>query len=123
MSKNNTYYINERALTFTPNYQGLRDVVHVSIVSNAAIAVCNTSVDGLGYDTNADYQRWSLTAATTKLGTTGAYHIYARLQRAEKKAMIIFSVNDYNIDGSVGVEGNKTDPSDEYWYIKTPCEP
>ncbi len=118
MSKNNTYYINERALTFTPNYQGLRDVVHVSIVSGAAIAVMVPGIAELGFDVNADYQRWSLSASTTKLGTTGAYFIYARLQRSEKRAMIIFSVNDYNVDGSVGQGEGVTEASEDYWYIK-----
>ncbi len=118
MAKNNTYYINERALTFTPNYQGLRDVVHASIASGAAISVMVPGVPELGFDVNADYQRWSLTAATTKLGTTGAYFIYARLQRSDKKAMIIFSVNDYNIDGSVGQGESVTEESADYWYIK-----
>ena len=118
MAKNNTYYINKRALTFTPNYQGLRDVVYVSIVSGAAISVMVPGVPELGFDVNADYQRWSLTATTTKLGTTGAYFIYARLQRSVKKAMIIFSVNDYNVDGSVGQGESATEESADYWYIK-----
>ena len=107
------YYIHDTALTFTPNYQD-RDIVFVSIVSNAAIAVLKPGIPELGYAADAGYQRWSLTGYTTKLGTTGAYNIYARLSRSEKKAMIIFSVNDYNVDGSVA--GGEA--SAEYWYIK-----
>lgn len=115
--KNPDYYINPTALTFTPNYQDLRDVVYVSIVSNAAIAVYKPGA-GIDYSTDASHQRWQLSGSTTKLGTTGAYFIYARLSRTEKKAMVIFSVNDYNVDGSVGTGEGSTEASAEYWYIK-----
>lgn len=115
ITKNNTTYrIHPSAVTFTPNYQNLSDVVYVSVVSNAAIAVLVPKIEGLGYDVNADYQRWALTGVPTKLGTTNAYNIYARLSRKEKKAQIIFSLNDYSVEGAVG----DSEPSTEYWYIK-----
>ena len=117
------YYINPKALSFTPNYQGFRNIVYVSVVSNAAIKVYHSAVDGLGYGMDAEYQTWRLSAATTSLGSSSAYFIYARLSRTQQTADIIFSVRDYSIEGTYKYidedgEEQETDPSDTYYYIK-----
>lgn len=117
------YYIHPRAVSFTPNYQGHRNIVYVSIVSNAAIKVYHKDVAGLGYGVDAEYQTWRLSATTTALGTASAYFIYARLSRTQKTADIIFSVNDYSIEGEytyTDSEGNEqtSSASDTYYYIK-----
>lgn len=124
-SRNPRYLINESAVSFTENYQGVNqkgnpiyDVVAVSIVSNAAIMVYDEN-NGIGYGNDLQYQRWRLNGATTGLVSAEAHNIYARLSRGDKKeADIIFSVRNYNTDGSIVQEnGEKTEPSDTYYYI------
>ena len=117
------YYINPKALSFTPNYQGYRNIVYVSIVSNAAIKVYHDDIDGLGYGLDAEYQTWRLSGTTTALGTASAYFIYARLSRSKQTADIIFSVREYTVEGGhsyTDSEGNvqTVEKSDEYFYIK-----
>lgn len=117
------YYINPKALSFTPNYQGYRNIVYVSIVSNAAIKAYHSDIDGLGYGMDAEYQTWRLSGTTTALGTASAYFIYARLSRTKQTADIIFSVRDYTVEGGYSYtdsEGNAqtVEKSDEYFYIK-----
>ena len=117
------YYINPKALSFTPNYQGYRNIVYVSIVSNAAIKAYHSDIDGLGYGMDAEYQTWRLSGTTTALGTSSAYFIYARLSRTKQTADIIFSVRDYTVEGGYSYtdsEGNAqtVEKSDEYFYIK-----
>lgn len=117
------YYINPKALSFTPNYQGYCNIVYVSIVSNAAIKAYHSDIDGLGYGMDAEYQTWRLSGTTTALGTASAYFIYARLSRTKQTADIIFSVRDYTVEGGYSYtdsEGNAqtVEKSDEYFYIK-----
>lgn len=117
------YYINPKALSFTPNYQGYRNIVYVSIVSNAAIKAYHNDIDGLGYGIDAEYQTWRLSGTTTGLGTASAYFIYARLSRTKQTADIIFSVRDYTVEGGYSYtdsDGNAqtVEKSDEYFYIK-----
>ena len=117
------YYINPKALSFTPNYQGYCNIVYVSIVSNAAIKAYHSDVDGLGYGMDAEYQTWRLSGTTTALGTASAYFIYARLSRSKQTADIIFSVRDYTVEGGysyIDSDGNAqtVEKSDEYFYIK-----
>ena len=124
-SRNPRYLINESAVSFTENYQGVNqegnpiyDVVAVSIVSNAAIMVYDEN-NGIGYGNDLQYQRWRLNGATTGLVSAEAHNIYAHLSRGDKReADIIFSVRNYNTDGSIVQEnGEKTEPSDTYYYI------
>lgn len=117
------YCINPKALSFTPNYQGYKNIVYVSIVSNAAIKVFLSHVSGLGYGVDAQPQTWRLSGTTTALGTASAYFIYARLSRTKQTADIIFSVRDYTVEGGYSytdLEGNAqtVEKSDEYFYIK-----
>lgn len=117
------YFINPKALSFTPNYQGYKNIVYVSIVSNAAIKVFLSHVSGLGYGVDAQPQTWRLSGTTTALGTASAYFIYARLSRTKQTADIIFSVRDYTVEGGYSYtdsEGNAqtVEKSDEYFYIK-----
>lgn len=141
VDKNNRsprYLINENAISFTENYQGVNqkgnpiyDVVSISIVSNAAIMVYDDN-NGIGYGNDLQYQRWHLSGATTGLVSAEAHNIYARLSRGEKKeADVIFSVRNYNTDGSITKRNEDGDPvkdeegndvyeleaSDTYYYI------
>lgn len=134
LSRNPRYLINESAISFAENYQSINqggpskganiyDVVYVSIVSNAAIMVYDDN-NGIGYGDDLQYQRWHLTGATTGLASHEAHNIYARLNKTGKKdAMIVFSVRDYNTDGSYtyiddqGIE-QEVEASDAYYYIK-----
>lgn len=137
-SRSQRYRINETALSFTENYQGVNkhgnpiyDVVYVSIVSNAAIMVFDPN-NGIEYGDDLQYQRWRLSGATTGLVSSDAHNIYARLNKqGSKEATIIFSVRNYNTDGSItkldadgnpakDEEGNtiyELEASDTYWYI------
>lgn len=137
-SRSQRYLINETALSFTENYQGVNkhgnpiyDVVYVSIVSNAAIMVFDPN-NGIEYGDDLQYQRWRLSGATTGLVSSDAHNIYARLNKqGSKEATIIFSVRNYNTNGSITKldadgkpakddEGNTIydlEASDTYWYI------
>ena len=133
-NRNPRYLINESAISFTENYQSINqggpdngakiyDVVYVSIVSNAAIMVYDEN-NGISYGKDLQYQRWRLSGETTGLVSHEAHNIYARLNKTGKKdAMIVFSVRDYNTDGSYtyiddqGIE-QEVEASDAYYYIK-----
>lgn len=137
-SRSQRHLINETALSFTENYQGVNkhgdpiyDVVYVGIVSNADIMVFDKN-NGIDYGNDLQYQRWRLSGATTGLVSSDAHNIYARLNKqGSKEATIIFSVRNYNTDGSItkldadgspakDEEGNtlyELEASDTYWYI------
>ena len=125
--KNNPqYYINARALTFSENDLGDPNRVAVSLVSGTVVMVHEKGT--IDYASDGSYEKWTLRGYSTKLVKNDKYYIYTRLSRADKTALIVFSANSYNLDGSITTitgkdeEGNDitetTDPNENYFYIK-----
>lgn len=125
--KNNPqYYINARALTFSENDLGDPNRVAVSLVSGTVVMVHKKGT--IDYASDGSYEKWTLRGYSTKLVKNDKYYIYARLSRTDKTALIVFSVNSYNLDGSITTitgkdeEGNDitetTDPNENYFYVK-----
>ena len=121
--KNSTiHYINERALTFSENDLDDPQRVAVSLVSGTVVmAYVAGTID---YAADGNYERWTLKGYSTKLINDAAHYIYARLSRIDRTALIVFSVKDYNIDGSITTvnetdgTSTTTDPSADHFYIK-----
>ena len=121
-----THYINERALTFSENDLNDPMRVAVSLVSGTVIMVYVPGT--IDYAADGNYERWTLKGYSTKLVNDAAHYIYARLSRTDRTALVVFSVKDYNIDGSITTitgkdeEGNDitetTDPSASFFYVK-----
>lgn len=123
---NNQYYINARALTFSENDLGDPNRVTVSLVSGTVIMV---HIPGtIDWAADGSYEKWTLRGYSTKLVRNEAHYIYARLSRADKTALLVFSVNDYNLDGSITTvtgkdeQGNDitstTSPNENYFFVK-----
>ena len=124
--QNPNYWISQRALTFSENDLENPNRVAVSLVAGTAIMVYEKGVIDYGVDGN--FRKWTLKGYSTRLVEQTAHSIYARLSREEKDALIVFSIKDYNLDGSQNIvtgtdeNGNDiistTEPSDTYWYVK-----
>ena len=130
--RSGNHYINERALTFSENDLEDPQRIAVSLVSGTVIMV-NKKDDGDGVSipraANGDYEKWTLKGYSTKIpeGRNAAHYIFARLSRSERTALIVFSLNNYNIDGSVSTfttneDGSVTElrseASSDYYYIR-----
>ena len=123
---NNQYYINARALTFSENDLGDPNRVAVSLVSGTVIMVYVPGT--IEWAADGSYEKWTLRGYSTKLIRNEAHYIYARLSRADKTALLVFSVNDYNLDGSITTvtgkdeQGNDitstTAPNENYFFVK-----
>lgn len=131
--QNPQYWINQRALTFSENDLENVNRIAVSLVSGTVIMVYEKGV--IDYAPDGNFQKWALKGYSTRLVSNSAHHIYARLSRTEKDALIVFSINNYNIDGSIttivtdangnpvldedGKEQTTTsEPNPNYWYVK-----
>ena len=119
---NQTYFINERAISFTENDLDSPNRVGVSIESSTVIMVHMPGTIDFAADGN--YQRWTLKAFSTKLATNNPYYLYARLERDSPLGMLVFSVNHYTTTGeiivSVNPDGSYTTngtPNESYYYI------
>ena len=97
--QNTRYWINQRALTFSENDLENVNRIAVSLVSGTVIMVYEKGV--IDYAPDGNFQKWTLKGHSTRLVSNLAHHIYARLSRTEKDALIVFSINNYNIDGSI----------------------
>ena len=131
--QNPQYWINQRALTFSENDLENVNRIAVSLVSGTVIMVYEKGV--IDYAPDGNFQKWALKGYSTRLVSDLAHHIYARLSRTEKDALIVFSINNYNIDGSITTivtdasgnpvldeDGKKqtttSEPNPNYWYVK-----
>jgi len=100
--------------------------VAVSLVSGTVIKAYKKGIIDYAFD--GEPERWTLKGYSTKLIYKEAHFVYARLSRTDRTALIVFSVKDYNIDGSITTVTGKdengnditetTDPSADYFYIK-----
>lgn len=125
-AKNDLYFINGRALSFTENDLGDPNRIAVSLVSGARIMVYKKGV--IDYAPDLEPEKWTLKGYSTRLAKKDPHSIYARLSRLDRTALLVFSVRDYNLDGSVntitGVDEEGKDiievsgPSEEFYYVK-----
>lgn len=111
---NRTYRITYQGVAMVENALERPDLVQISVTSDTTIKVSPHPDYGIDYLPNGEYREWDLDGVNTRLNRAEAHFMYARLNRADNKALIVFSVNDYNVDGSIG-EGSA---SNEYYYIK-----
>ena len=111
-----SYRITYDGVSMVENALDNPNLIQISVISGCTIMVAPNEY-GIDLLPNKDFRNWSLTGINTALVRAEAHHIYARLRRTEKEALIVFSINDYAIDGKIkGVEGSE--PSTEYYYIK-----
>lgn len=125
-AKNDLYFINGRALSFTENDLGDPNRIAVSLVSGTRIMVYKKGV--IDYAPDLEPEKWTLKGYSTLLAKKDPHSIYARLSRLDRTALLVFSVRDYNLDGSVntitGVDEDGKDiievsePSEEFYYVK-----
>ena len=111
------YYIKPRAVSFAENDLGDVNRVYVSIASGTTIMVYVPEDNLIPYDDDKEYQKWVLTGYPTKLATSDAYYIYARLSRSDNRAIILFSTKKYKVDGSIEGEEGGGNASGNYYYI------
>lgn len=112
--QSNAYRISYQGVSMTENALGNPNLIQVGVVPGCTIMVAPQKSYGIDYLPNGEYRSWTLTGYSTRLNRTEAHYIYARLERGSDDAMVLFSVNDYATDGSIGGEN----PSEDFYYIR-----
>lgn len=112
---NRTYRITYQSIALVENALGNPNLIQISLTTDCEVKVAPMPEYDIAYLPNGEYRSWQLTGINTKLNRKEQHFIYARLERESKGALLVFSVNDYNVDGTIG-EG--TTPSEYYYYIK-----
>lgn len=112
--QSNAYRISYQGVSMTENALGNPNLIQVGVVPGCTIMVAPQKSYGIDYLPNGEYRSWTLTGYNTSLNRTEAHYIYARLERGSDDAMVLFSVNDYATDGSIGGEN----PSKDFYYIR-----
>ena len=141
---NRDYRITYQGIALIENALDRPDLVQVSVTSDCVILVAPQKEYGIDYEPNGEYRSWNMQGVNTQLARAEAHFIYARLNRTDRNALLLFSVNDYTIDGKIiknveseGAttlneeipEGGETieegdspviegEPSEYYYYIK-----
>ncbi len=109
------YRITYQGIALIENALERPDLVQVSVVSGCTILVAPQKEYGIDYEPNGEYRYWYIEGMNTQLARAEAHYIYARLNRDDKNALLLFSVNDYDTDGKINGEGTA---SEDYYYIK-----
>lgn len=112
--QSNAYRISYQGVSMIENALENPNLIQVGVVPGCAIMVAPQKSYGIDYLPNGEYRSWTLTGYNTRLNRTEAHYIYARLERDSDDAMVLFSVNDYATDGSIGGEN----PSEDFYYIR-----
>ena len=112
--QSNAYRISYQGVSMIENALGNPNLIQVGVVPGCTIMVAPQKSYGIDYLPNGEYRSWTLTGYNTRLNRTDAHYIYARLERDSDDAMVLFSVNDYATDGSIGGEN----PSENFYYIR-----
>lgn len=112
--KSALYRISYQGVSMIENALGNPNLIQISVVLGCSIIVSPQQGGGIQYLPNGESRKWFLYGANTKLNKTGHHFIYARLNRDGDQAYLIFSVNDYAIDGTI----NGENPSQVYYYVK-----
>ncbi len=109
------YRITYQGITLIENALERPDLIQVSVTSDCVILVAPQKEYGIDYEPNGEYRSWKMEGLNTKLARAEAHFIYARLNRRDRNALLLFSVNDYDTDGKINGEGVA---SADYYYIK-----
>lgn len=112
--QSNAYRISYQSVSMIENALENPNLIQVGVVPYCTIMVAPQKSYGIDYLPNGEYRSWTLTGYNTRLNRTEAHYIYARLERDSGDAMVLFSVNDYATDGSIGGEN----PSKDFYYIR-----
>lgn len=112
--QSNAYRISYQGVSMIENALENPNLIQVGMVPGCTIMVAPQKSYGIDYLPNGEYRSWTLTGYNTRLNRTEAHYIYARLERGSDDAMVLFSVNDYATDGSIGGEN----PSEDFYYIR-----
>lgn len=112
--QSNAYRISYHGVSMIENALENPNLIQVGVVPGCTIMVAPQKSYGIDYLPNGEYRSWTLTGYNTRLNRTEAHYIYARLERDSDDAMVLFSVNDYATDGSIGGEN----PSKDFYYIR-----
>lgn len=112
--QSNAYRISYQGVSMIENALENPNLIQVGVVPGCTIMVAPQKSYGIDYLPNGEYRSWTLTGYNTRLSRTEAHYIYARLERGSDDAMVLFSVNDYATDGSIGGEN----PSEDFYYIR-----
>ena len=112
--QSNAYRISYQGVSMIENALENPNLIQVGVVQGCTIMVAPQKSYGIDYLPNGEYRSWTLTGYNTRLNRTEAHYIYARLERDSDDAMVLFSVNDYATDGSIGGEN----PSEDFYYIR-----
>lgn len=112
--QSNAYRISYQGVSMIENALGNPNLIQVGVVPGCTIMVAPQKSYEIDYLPNGEYRSWTLTGYNTRLNRTEAHYIYARLERDSGDAMVLFSVNDYATDGSIGGEN----PSKDFYYIR-----
>lgn len=112
--QSSAYRISYQGVSMTENALENPNLIQVGVVPGCTIMVAPQKSYGIDYLPNGEYRSWTLTGYNTRLNRTEAHYIYARLERGSDDAMVLFSVNDYATDGSIGGEN----PSEDFYYIR-----
>lgn len=112
--QSNAYRISYQGVSMIENALENPNLIQVGVVPGCTIMVAPQKSYGIDYLPNGEYRSWTLTGYNTRLNRTEAHCIYARLERDSDDAMVLFSVNDYATDGSIGGEN----PSEDFYYIR-----
>lgn len=111
---NPTYRITYQGVAMVENALENPNLVQISVTSECEIIVAPDSRYGIEAYPNGQYRSWDLDGLNTRLNRAEEHFIYARLNRSDSSALIVFSVNDYATDGST----EEGEASESYWYIK-----
>lgn len=112
--QSNAYRISYQGVSMIENALEKPNLIQVGVVPGCTIMVAPQKSYGIDYLPNGEYRSWTLTGYNTRLNRTEAHYIYVRLERDSDDAMVLFSVNDYATDGSIGGEN----PSEDFYYIR-----
>lgn len=112
--QSNAYRISYQGVSMIENALENPNLIQVGVVPDCTIMVAPQKSYGIDYLPNGEYRSWTLTGYNTRLNRTETHYIYARLERDSDDAMVLFSVNDYATDGSIGGEN----PSEDFYYIR-----
>jgi hypothetical protein len=112
---NQTYRITYQGISLIENALENPNLIQISVASECVIMVAPNKDYGIDYLPNGEYRSWKMTGVNTRLNRIEAHNIYARLSRSSNEALILFSINNYAIDGSKEPDG---EASTQYYYIK-----
>ncbi len=119
---NSNYRITYEGVSMVENALGNPNLVQISVTSGCTIVVPGSDENkkfGIDYLPNGEARSWKLNGLNTRINKKEAHFIYARLGRNEESALLVFSTNDYRIDGSVVSGETEIMPaSDSFFYIK-----